>query len=215
MSDTTQNLVVGIIEYDCGNIRSVINAVEFLKYDYKLISKPNDLTDISIVILPGVGAFDYAVESLQRSEIFEGLKSWIKDDAHYLIGICLGMQLLCTSSEESANELQGLNLIPGIAYNLNKMISKGTPTPHVGWNTVYVAENDQISQSEHDFYFVHSYGVVCDSDGMSIGVTEYGGARFSSIISNRKNVIGFQFHPEKSHDNGLQLLRESLESVKA
>ena len=215
MPEIMKSSVVGIVKYGCGNLRSVINAVEFLEYSYKLISTPSDLTDISIIILPGVGSFDHAVESLQRSEMFDGLKSWIKDDTHYLIGICLGMQLLCTGSEESANELKGLDLIPGVVCNLSNMVFKGAHIPHVGWNTVYISENDQISQSEHDFYFLHSYAVVCDSSNMSIGMTEYGGVQFSSIISNKKNVIGFQFHPEKSHDNGLRLLRESLENVKA
>ena len=157
MCNAGNKLTIGIIDYACGNIQSIINALELLNYNYKLISTAELLSDVSIVILPGVGSFDHAVDNLHNSGLSDGILRWIHDDSNYLIGICLGMQLLCTKSEESHESMNGLNLISATVIDLNNIVKERVSIPHIGWNTVTISENDFILKKEYDFYFLHSY----------------------------------------------------------
>ena len=128
-----------------------------------------------------------------------------------ILGICLGLQLLCRKSKESIKDTQGLNLIQGDVINLND-IKKIKKVPHMGWSTVTIKNNTILSQKNNnrDFYFAHSYAVELDDKKFELGTTTCHEYQISSIVTNNENVYGFQFHPEKSHQQGLNILKEFI-----
>ena len=174
--------------------------LNYIGYDSEMISSPEDIIKYDVVILPGVGSYDTAMEILNKSNWPLHIKNFLDLD-RTLIGICLGMQLLSTSSEEGS--LNGLNLIPGIVKKIpNEFIS-----PHMGWNKVTF--NDDSFESINKFYFVHSYHYIPQDKNNILGVTSY---NFDFVSAVRKdNIYDFQFHPEKSHKHGMNLLRNVIE----
>ena len=204
--------VIGVVNYECGNIQSVINAIEFLGYEFRLIENKEQLFSCQKVILPGVGAFDYAVDALHSKGLFTALQEWSKEKSNQLLGICLGMQLLCANSDESLENKKGLNLIDAQVLSLSKMIQNDEKIPHMGWNEIKLITNNIFSKefNNHDFYFIHSYAVFVNNENHSLAKTAYGDVLFSSIITNGENVHGVQFHPEKSHEYGLNLLKNFI-----
>ena len=196
---------IGIIDYGVGNVRSIQNMLWKIDIASELISSQKELSKYKKIILPGVGAYDTAVSNLQKANLFNGIKSFSEDG--YILGICLGMQLLADSSEEGG--MMGLGLIPG---KVMKFDSKRVSVPHIGWN--YVDYKDDIFtrnlDSDQRYFFVHSYFYECADKKNSVGCTNYDD-KFTSVVSNNVNVFGTQFHPEKSHIYGKNLLKNYYE----
>jgi glutamine amidotransferase len=196
---------VCIVDYGMGNIKSVSNAIEHLGKNVDLISEPELISNYDIIILPGVGAFKKAMEILVEKKLDIEIKK-AANDGKRIIGFCLGMQLLFTSSNEFGNS-SGLNLIEGdvISFNGDSNLS----IPHMGWNSIYSLNND-FKSFEGDYYFVHSFFCRPLNEKDVLFITEYG-SEFCSAVVKGDNIFGFQFHPEKSQKNGLRLLNHILE----
>ncbi len=195
--------MITIIDYGLGNLGSVQNLLKHINIPCKVTSDYNEIEDAEKIILPGVGAFDHAIQRIDELNLREVLIHKAKYDKIPFLGICLGMQLLTRSSEEG--ELQGLNLIPASTIKFKE--STGLKIPHMGWNFVKENTPSLLTKgftTDYRFYFVHSYKVVCDFPINSILKTNYGGD-FDAAIQN-ENIYGTQFHPEKSHKFGKQLL---------
>lgn len=201
--------MIGIVDYNMGNLASVINAFAKIGADATLESNPAKLETYDKLILPGVGAFGDAMEHLKENGMDEAVKAFAATGKP-LLGICLGMQLLFESSEEFAkngNNTKGLGLIPGevVAFDESKF-DHSLKVPHMGWNELFVQKETALfSEMKKDFYlyFVHSFHAVCD-DQYAIGKTHYG-YEFVSAVQNG-NIYGIQPHPEKSHENGLRII---------
>jgi len=197
--------VIGIVDYNMGNLASVINAFAKVGVDATLESDPTKLDQYDKLILPGVGAFGDAMEHLKSNGMDEAVMTYAQSGKP-LLGICLGMQLLFESSEEFGAH-KGLGLIPGkvVAFDERKF-DHPQKVPHMGWNELFVQKETALfSELKKDFYlyFVHSYHAICD-DKYAIGKTHYG-YEFVSAVQN-DNIYGIQPHPEKSHENGLQII---------
>lgn len=198
--------MIGVIDYGMGNISSVMNILKRLNTDSKLITNPALLAECNKIILPGVGKFDEGIKHLKNSGMFAAIQEYALSLQRPILGICLGMQLLATSSEEGPGE--GLNLIPGI---VKKFVfeDKKLKIPHMGWNRVFNNNKGDPSLGQlldgFKFYFVHSYYYVADDKDNVLLTTNYGGPFTSAVIKN--NIIGVQFHPEKSHKYGMQLFQ--------
>lgn len=197
--------MIGIVDYNMGNLASVINAFKSVGADIELQSDPAELGQYDKLVLPGVGAFGDAMEHLQSNGMDEAVKAFAATGKP-LIGICLGMQLLFESSEEFGPN-EGLGLIPGkvVAFDESKF-DHPNKVPHMGWNELFVQKETPIFERlPKDFYlyFVHSYHVECDN-AYAIGKTHYG-YQFVSAVQN-DNIYGIQPHPEKSHENGLKII---------
>jgi len=192
-----------------GNLASVKNAFSLLGEEVVVESDPSKLKEYDKLILPGVGAFGDAMEHLQVRGMDEAVKEYAAS-GKYMLGICLGMQLLFDSSEEFGSN-QGLGLIPGkiIGFDTSKF-SHELKVPHMGWNRMFTQEHALFDgmDSEHYLYFVHSFHAVCENEKNSLAETEYG-YRFSSAVHNG-NILGIQPHPEKSHKNGLAILKNFI-----
>ncbi|MBT3280330.1 MAG: imidazole glycerol phosphate synthase subunit HisH [Campylobacteraceae bacterium] len=201
--------MVAIVDYNMGNLASVFNACKLIGVDAHIVSNPDELKNYGRVILPGVGAFGDAMEHLEST----GMKKAVLDFAASgkpIIGICLGMQLLFESSEEFGDH-KGLGLIPGkvIAFDKSKMNMEEHKVPHVGWNKLFNKPSPLFNTLTNPYlYFVHSFHAVTDNKYI-IGRTHYG-YDFTSAV-NKDNIYGFQPHPEKSHDNGIQILKNFME----
>ena len=201
--------MIGIVDYNMGNLASVINAFAKVGVEASLESNPAKLDQYDKLILPGVGAFGDAMEHLKSNGMDEAVKNFAVSGKP-LLGICLGMQLLFESSEEFAkdsNGTQGLGLIPGkvLAFD-EKRFDHPLKVPHMGWNELFVQKDTAIFNGlNEDFYlyFVHSFHAVCE-EKYAIGKTHYG-YEFVSAVQN-KNIYGIQPHPEKSHENGLKII---------
>jgi len=197
--------VIGIVDYNMGNLASVINAFAKVGVDASLESDPTKLSQYDKLILPGVGAFGDAMEHLKENGMDEAVVAYAKSGKP-LLGICLGMQLLFESSEEFGST-KGLGLIPGevVAFDESKF-DHALKVPHMGWNELFVQKETPLFDGlKKDFYlyFVHSFHAVCD-DKYTIGKTHYG-YEFVSAVQN-DNIYGIQPHPEKSHENGLKII---------
>jgi len=201
--------MIGIVDYGIGNLTSVMNALNFLDYGEQevcLVARPEVLNACDRIILPGVGAFADAMKKINQLGFDEAIREQAQTGKP-LLGICLGMQLLGSSSDEGG-ATAGLGLIPG---HVEKISWDGVKVPHMGWNSVEYQSDDSLFTSipnHSDFYFVHSYHFVA-GDEYSVGTTSYG-EKFTSIIRNA-NVCGVQFHPEKSQKYGLALLKNFIE----
>ena len=203
--------MIGIVDYNMGNLASVINAFAKVGADATLESDPSKLAQYDKLILPGVGAFGDAMAHLKSNGMDEAVKAFAASGKP-LLGICLGMQLLFDSSEEFGST-EGLGLIPGkvVAFD-EKQFDHPQKIPHMGWNEMFQMSTSTSSVTNklfdglpNDFYlyFVHSFHAVCD-DKYAIGKTHYG-YQFVSAVQNG-NIYGIQPHPEKSHENGLKII---------
>ncbi len=194
--------MIAIVDYGAGNIFSVKNALDHLGVENTLTDSPKELESADKIILPGVGAFPSAMEKLTQ----KGLVSTLKEQARVkpLLGICLGMQMLLSKSYEF-RECEGLDLISG---TVEKMIAPNLVIPHMGWNLLETNHDCALLQNlgtDPYVYFVHSYRAVCEDKNLS-AYCEYGG-RVPALITDGKFVYGTQFHPEKSGNVGLQILK--------
>ena len=203
--------MIAVIDYGIGNLASVVKAVKTITSSVVVTSDFDEIESAEKLILPGVGAYGDAVDALESTGLKDVIRKRALGDGTPLLGICLGMQLLGLSSEESPDK-RGLELI-----NFHVKGIRGNPglkVPHVGWNTVRQSEDGVLFSGvpkDSDFYFVHSYCVYPDSipSECAIAVTEYG-QRFVCAV-RKSNIIGYQFHPEKSQKVGLSLLKNFVE----
>jgi len=197
--------LIAIIDYNIGNLASVYNACKLIGHEATIVKDPSKLCEYDKIILPGVGAFGDAMDNLISTGMFDAVKQFAKTNKP-ILGICLGMQLLFESSSEFGFT-EGLGLIPGkvIAFDKSKMDMDEHKIPHVGWNKVFTKESILFEGLDSPYlYFVHSFHVLTD-EKYAIGKTHYG-YDFVSAVQN-ENIYGFQPHPEKSHDNGIQILK--------
>ncbi len=198
--------MIAIIDYNMGNLASVRNAFAKIGAEAEIVQDPDKIASYDKIILPGVGAFGDAMEHLQKTGMDEAVKAFAQSGKP-LLGICLGMQLLLESSEEFGLH-EGLGLIPGkvVRFDTEKF-PKPLKVPHMGWNELFVKQKTPLLENLPEafyLYFVHSYHATCD-DKYVMGETLYG-YTFPGAIYNG-NIFGFQPHPEKSHKNGLQILK--------
>jgi len=197
--------MIGVIDYGMGNIQSVVNAFQRIGADVGVVTTARQIAESEGIILPGVGAFNQAMENLSKQNLVSQIQKSVESGVP-LLGICLGLQLLAESSEEFGYH-EGLGLMPGVVSRIPE--NPGCRVPHIGWNEVKIAslENNFLFagiENSDCFYFVHSYALSCDSKYVS-GITHHGSEITASI--QHKNIFATQFHPEKSQTNGLKLLR--------
>ena len=194
--------MINIIKSGVGNIGSLIKVIDDLEYDYRIISDPSEFTNTKKIILPGVGSFDKAIRSLKKNGIYEELKTnYLKKD-YKILGICLGMQILCKGSEEGNED--GLNFFNTVCKKFNKNNNQFTT---MGWMKIKTQIDDPIVNGidkNSRFYFLHSYYIEASMD-FTISNANNFQTDYSCIIKN-KNIYGFQFHPERSHNYGLKIL---------
>jgi imidazole glycerol-phosphate synthase subunit HisH len=201
--------LVGIVDYQSGNIRSVINAIETVGSHTQLIQSPDHLTGCSHIILPGVGSFGFCAERLRESGLLPSIEQWALNDGKPLLGICVGMQLMADYSEEQGRQ-DGLAWIGGSVQKLEKYDESDIRIPHVGWNEVVFKKSFGLFQSGDifDFYFDHSYAYQNPAFGEELATCSHG--RLFSAIIKRDNIIAVQFHPEKSQKAGMRFLESFL-----
>ena len=202
--------MIAIVDYNMGNLASVKNAFAKLGEDVRIVSDPEKLKLYDKLILPGVGAYGDAMKHLKERSIDVALKEYAKS-GNYMFGICLGMQLLFESSEEFGSN-NGLGLIKGKVIEFDQSrFAHPLKVPHMGWNRMFTKKHklfDGLDES-HYLYFVHSYHGVCENESDIVGITDYG-YEFTSAIAH-DNILGIQPHPEKSHDNGLKILKNFIQ----
>lgn len=196
-------MTIGIVNVGIGNTGSLSGALYSLGWDTRFLENVEDFEGVDRLILPGVGSFAESMARLQRADLVNSLKRFAASGKPVL-GICLGMQLLATRGFEGGLN-EGLGLIPGEVRLFD--IEKQYRLPHVGWNSLEISLGHSLLKGIRrgvDFYFVHSYYFYAENDNHIIGTTPYGFS-FPSIVA-KANVVGTQFHPEKSQRNGLQFL---------
>jgi imidazole glycerol-phosphate synthase subunit HisH len=204
--------MIVIIDYGMGNVHSVKNALDFLGYDALISNKEEDIRKADKLILPGVGAFRDGMKNLERFNLIKLLDEVVLEKKKPIIGICLGMQLLCKTSEEGGIH-EGLCWIDA-DVRLMEVKSKNLKLPHVGWNNIAKLKDDALLKgvsSGSDFYFVHSYQVVPKDGDVVTSTCDYG-TKFAATI-RKDNIFGAQFHPEKSQALGLKILENFAENA--
>jgi len=198
--------MIGIIKYGAGNIFSVMACIKKIGEDCYFIEEGKDIEKAEYIILPGVGNFANGIEFLNKNGLTEKIKEKLKEGIPFL-GICLGLQLLFEFSEEGNK--RGMNILKGKVIKFKNINLK---IPHMGWNKLEVLKGsrllDGISENAY-FYFAHSYYVLPEENDIIYGKTEYG-IKFPSLII-KKNIVGVQFHPEKSGEKGLKFIKNFLE----
>ncbi len=200
---------IGIINNKIGNIGSVYSALQFYNYDILVINAPTELAKVDITILAGVGNFKAGAQTLRKLHFWEPLQKYVVEKKKPLIGLCLGMQLFADVSYENG-ESTGFGWIPGKVVRLD---GKKARIPHIGWNRV--DGNDRLVFKNllyNNFYFMHSYHLIPHDKSLIIGTTQCGNETIVSGIK-KKNIIGFQFHPEKSQGDGLRILKNAIETL--
>lgn len=198
--------MIAIIDYGAGNIFSVKNALDYLGCENKLTAKKEDIIAADALILPGVGAFPWAMSELNKS----GLVGTVKEQARLkpFMGICLGMQLLFDKGNEF-EECDGLGLVKGY---VDKMDEPDLVIPHMGWNKLEINRDCPLFNGlgkDEFVYFVHSYKAFCEDENL-YAYCEYG-SKVPAVVGDGKYVYGCQFHPEKSGETGLKILKNFAE----
>ncbi|UCG11061.1 MAG: imidazole glycerol phosphate synthase subunit HisF [Deltaproteobacteria bacterium] len=202
--------MIALLDYGAGNVRSVINAIESLGHRVQVVATEEDILSAEKVVFPGVGAFGSMMNILERKNYVEPLRAYLRSGRPFL-GICLGLQALFDRSEEAPG-VEGLGFISGLVERFTIDLS----VPHIGWNGLNIKQPSRIfSQIREDekFYFVHSYHVVPEDKEVVLTTTDYGCEFVSSI--QKGSVIATQFHPEKSGNAGLQILKNFLDPTTA
>lgn len=198
--------MVSIVNYGVGNLKSLQNAFRFLGIQSKLVDKPEEILQAERLILPGVGAFGYAMQNIQELNFQDALTEKAKSGTP-ILGICLGMQVMLSISYENG-EHQGLNFVPGKV----RQFEIDLKIPQMGWNEIECIGNSPLFKNLPDSkfaYFVHSYICVPDDGGSVIATCEYEKSFCAAFA--RENIFGVQFHPEKSQELGLQILKNFTE----
>lgn len=209
--------MIGIVDYNAGNITSVERALENLEIKYIRSKNPADFSECDKLIFPGVGDAAYAMKQLEETGLGKFLQEWAKENKP-LLGICLGSQIIFDYSEEG--DTKCLGLIPGSIVHMEKLManvpdSKNYKIPHMGYNNVTMVNGGcklfNTLDNDTDFYFVHSYVIQPDDSSVIRGIADYG-IKVPACIQ-KGNIFAFQFHPEKSGKHGLELLRNFCEAT--
>ena len=199
--------MLGIINYGSGNIKALANICDREKIAYRIIKDASELSSCSHFLLPGVGAFDPTISILNEVNLVNSLQEEVAVKNKPIMGICVGMHLLGNGSDEG--RLSGLGWIPGHVLKIDTSHLKSPPLlPHMGWNSVECVSDDPLLEGvdlKKGFYFLHSY-FFCADDNADVVATFSYGCKMPCIV-RKNNVIGAQFHPEKSHSNGIKLIR--------
>ena len=202
--------MITIVNYEMGNIGSIVNMFKYLGYNVSISSDPEKLDSATKLILAGVGSFDHAMNNLSNLDIISFLNRKVITEKIPILGICLGMQIFGNNSEEGT--IPGLGWIDAdiIRFNHNDIKLK---VPHMGWNNVKQKKNSALLSNMSDlsrYYFVHSYCMHCNDSKDVLLSTEYYGLSFTSAVQ-KGNIFGVQFHPEKSHRYGMNILKNFAE----
>jgi glutamine amidotransferase len=199
--------MIAIVDYGSGNIQAIGNIYRRLHIPFAFTKRPEELAAAEKIVLPGVGAFDQAMGELEASGLREALDRCVLEEGKPILGICVGLQLLANSSEEG--NAGGLGWIDAEVKRFDaSRLHQATHLPHMGWNTVQPVRPDPLFQGINggcEFYFLHSYYFSCNDPEDQLAATEYG-ISFTSAVKRGK-VYGVQFHPEKSHQAGVQVLK--------
>lgn len=197
--------MIGVVNYGLGNVHAFLDCYRILGHSVTEVSSPQQLLNCSKLILPGVGSFDTAMQRLNDSGLREPLDELTHSGAVDVLGVCVGLQMLFAKSDEGAES--GLGWIPGETHKLMAHSTLRKRVPHMGWNTIEIQQESPLfDQLQHSsFYFLHSYFVDPIDSETILATCEYGDS-FTVAVRSR-NIWGVQFHPEKSHRSGLQLLR--------
>lgn len=204
------NNPVGIIDYGMGNLGSVSKTLKRIGVHSIQSSKPKELRNCARLILPGVGHFAKAVENLKKSRLWEYLHEDVIENKKPVLGICLGMQLMASHSEEGGSE--GLAWLDANVVRFNVPDTLRYKVPHTGWNHITIDKETNLFSGvdlEQGFYFVHAYHMICNDKTDILNTTTYG-YPFTSAVQ-RGNVFGVQYHPEKSHSAGKKLIKNFVE----
>ncbi|MEA5616580.1 imidazole glycerol phosphate synthase subunit HisH [Cronbergia sp. UHCC 0137] len=206
---------ITIIDYGMGNLRSVYNAFASFECSVNVTQNPEDLYQASHIVLPGVGAFGDGIKNLEIGGWIKVLEKEVREKGKPFLGICLGMQLLATTGTEYGLH-KGLNWIPGTVNRLeiNNDNNDSVRIPHIGWNDVNFVKKDCLYKNLGEsqvFYFVHSYVFNVEEEGLITGLTTYGSDFVASL--KKANIYATQFHPEKSQNAGIELLKNFVDLI--
>lgn len=198
---------IGIIDYGCGNIRSVAEAFEYLGHQTRIFQNTSGIEDSSHLILPGVGVFEMASRNLRDMGFAEKITTHVKEGKMFL-GICVGMQVLMERGHEFGTH-EGLSLIKGESVHLSNLPNPMEECPHIGWSSVQFSGNNPFKTDDEaapHFYFNHSF--ACLPENKNITIASLAENDSLSVIVKQDNIIGIQCHPEKSHVAGLRFLSQ-------
>lgn len=202
--------MIGIINYGLGNLNSIQNMIKHVNGECRLINSVTEIGNIQKIILPGVGSFDHGMKGLADGKWIEPLTDLVINKNIPVLGICLGMQLMCISSDEG--KLCGLGWIDAIVKKFSFPNELKYKIPHMGWNSVTITKPNpllSIKDYEQRFYFIHSYYPICKNNVDILGTTNHGYE--ITIAFSKNNIFGVQFHPEKSHRFGMSLMKKFIE----
>ena len=197
--------MIGDINYGLGNVRAILAAYASIGIEARALTDPHELHEASKLILPGVGSFDHALGRLERQGFIPVIRKRVEGEGVPILGICLGMQLLASSSDEGSR--QGFGWVEGRVRSFEALpATGGLPVPHMGWNSVHPLVGGGLFEGidEGRFYFLHSFFMDCSHERDVLAESCYG-SFFTCAVRN-ENVVGVQFHPEKSHHLGVRLL---------
>jgi imidazole glycerol-phosphate synthase subunit HisH len=201
--------MINIIDYNMGNLRSVQKAFERIGIPAKITANADEIAASRKLVLPGVGHFSKAVKILKSNGLFEALNQAVQIKKIPILGICLGMQLMAEFSEEGS--AKGFGWIKAEVSRFS-FLQKNLRIPHMGWNKLFIQNDDTLFKgidTDNFYYFVHSYFIECANQGDVLSETDYGNTFVSAF--QHENIFGCQFHPEKSHDAGLKILKNFAE----
>jgi len=204
--------MITIIDYNAGNVRSIQNMLKKIGYKSAISDKIEDIENSEKLILPGVGSFDYGMEQLEKSGLIPILNKKVLVDKIPILGICLGVQLFTKGSDEGTKKGLAWFNADTVAFN-NKQLPDNYKIPHMGWSEINYNKQSKLFQNLHEtpprFYFVHAYHLKSDIEHDILATTNYG---YEFVVGlEKENIIGVQFHPEKSHKFGMQILRNFVE----
>ncbi|RUO37048.1 imidazole glycerol phosphate synthase subunit HisH [Aliidiomarina taiwanensis] len=203
--------MITIVDYGSGNIQAIKNIYKKLNIQCVVAKEPESILAAKKLILPGVGAFDETMAMLRNTGLQKALNTAVLEQDTPIIGICVGMQIMAKSSDEGV--LPGLGWIDAEVKQIDTSLLISKPMlPHMGWNSIHCTQENPLFNNisiDKGFYFLHSYYFSCSASQDSIATVNYG-KDFSCVV-NHRNIYGVQFHPEKSHDNGVTLFKNFSE----